>query len=179
MFVSPGCKSHSISMKTTKDILSKRKRTWTPFRVEIRKLVEKLHLSEDDFSEVPLNQWKEVKSKIWAKFSSNNNSKWIWETLSEPYASFPLNDEWLQIEELIDSSEKLWFLFNEPLHEKTKFWVYEGITRAFEKIISASGYVDEILIVSKKYEWILIINHHNILIGTGKMKERIEKRKKK
>ena len=37
---------------------------------------------------------------------------------------------------------------------------------------------DEILIISKKYEWILIINHHDIMIGTGKMKDQIEKLKK-
>ena len=90
----------------------------------------------------------------------------------------PMNYETLDLESLVDSSEKVWFLLDETVNQQTKFWIYEGTIKAFNKIFWESVWMDEILIVSKKYEWILIINHHEIIIGTGKIKNQIEKLKK-
>lgn len=164
----------------TKDrhIKSKRKRTWTDLRVEMNKLCEQLNISNDQFSEVNIKDWKEIESKIWKRFSSSNNSRWIWGSLVDDYSSIPVNYETLDLESLIDSSEKVWFLLDETVNEQTKFWSYEGTINAFMKIFGESVWTYEILIVSKKYEWILIINHHDIMIGTGKIKDQIEELKK-
>ena len=165
-------------MHKKRHIKSKSKRTWTDLRVEIKKLCEQLDISNDEFSEVNINQWNEIESKIWAKFSSSKNSRCIWETLVPPFATATINYETIKLEELIDSVEKVWFLLDETVNEQTKFWIYEGTINAFEKIFPESVWCDEVLIISKKYEWIFIINHHDIMIGTGKLKDRIEEIKK-
>ncbi|NLR95089.1 hypothetical protein HGP29_28070 [Flammeovirga sp. SR4] len=164
-------------MNKDRHIKSKRKRTWTDLRVEIKKLCEQLNLSKDEFSEVNIKEWKEIESKIWTRFTSIKNSRWIWETLVDDYSAIPVNYKTLDLESLFDSSEKVWFLLGESVNGQTKFWNYDGTIKAFNKIFWESSRTDEILIVSKKYEWILIINHHDIMIGTGKMKDQIEKLK--
>jgi hypothetical protein len=121
---------------------------------------------------------KEIESKIWTRFSSIKNSRSIWESLVDDYSAIPVNYETLDLDSLLDSTEKVWFLLDETVNEQTKFWIYEGTIKAFNQIFWESVWTDEILIVSKKYEWILIINHHDIMIGTGKIKDQIEKLKK-
>ena len=165
-------------MTKNRHIKSKRKRTWTDLRVEMKKLCEQLNISDNEFSEVSIKEWKEIESKIWTRFSSIKNSRWIWESLVDDYSAIPVNYETLGLESLLDSTEKVWFLFDETVNEQTKFWIYEGTIKAFNKIWGESVWTDEILIVSKKHDWILIINHHDIIIGTGKMKDQIEKLKK-
>jgi hypothetical protein len=162
-------------MTKIRHIKARKKRTWTNLRVEIKELSEKLNISTEDFSQVNINQWKEIESKIWQKFSTDKNSRWIWETLRDSYSAMEFDYEKLKFSELLDSTERFWILLNETVREKVKFWLYEGNIKGFDKIFWESGLTDEIIIVSKKYEWILIINHHDILIGTGKMKDRIEK----
>jgi hypothetical protein len=162
-------------MTKIRHIKARKKRTWTNLRVEIKELSEKLNISKEDFSQVNINQWKEIESKIWEKFSTNRNSGWIWETLRDSYSTMEFDYEKLKLSELIDSTERFWILLNETVNEKDKFWVYEGNIKGFDKVFWESGLTDEIIIVSKKYEWILIINHHDIFIGTGKIKDRIEK----
>ena len=165
-------------MTNNRHIKSRRKRTWTDLRVEMKKLCEQLNIQEDEFSEVNIKEWDEIKFKIWTRYSSIKSSTWIWETLIDDYSAIPVNYETLDLESILGSTEKVWFLLDETVNERTKFWIYEGTIKAFNKIFWESEYIDEILIVSKKYEWILIINHHDIMIGTGKMKDQIEELKK-
>lgn len=165
-------------MAKSKYIKSKRKRTWTDLRVEMTKIGKQLNISNNEFSEVNIAEWKEIESKIWTRFSSRKNSRWIWESLKHNYSSISINYETLDLESLIGSSEKVWFLLDETVNEQTKFWIYEGTIHAFNRIFFESVLTDEIWIVSKKYEWILIINHHDVMIGTGKMKDQIEELKK-
>ncbi|WP_420387700.1 DUF6756 family protein [Roseivirga sp.] len=161
--------------KTSKERLvkSKIKRTWTDLRVEIQKLCIALNISNDDFSEVNINEWREIESNIWTNFSSKKNSRWIWETLANSYETAPFSHNNLELEEFISPSEKVWILLDEATHEKTKFWIYEGTVRAFDQLFRESFWTYEVLIVSKKYEWILILNHHSTMIGTGILKDLI------
>jgi hypothetical protein len=47
------------------------------------------------------------------------------------------------------------------------FWLYEGRINAIISILKELSF-EEYYIVSKKLEWILCENHHNLLIGSGK-----------
>ncbi|WP_205318017.1 DUF6756 family protein [Kordia sp. SMS9] len=162
-------------MNKKRHIKPRRKKTWTDLRVEISKICGLLNISTNEFSEVNSNQWNEIEHKIWAKFSTKNDSRWIWETLKDSYSAAPIDYNDFALESLIDTSEKVWFLLDETVNEKTKFWIYEGTIKSFSKIFQESGLTDEIVIVSKKYEWIFIINHHDMMIGTGQLVDKIEK----
>jgi hypothetical protein len=39
--------------------------------------------------------------------------------------------------------------------------------KAIQTIINEACYIDELYLVSKKYDWLICINHHDILIATG------------
>ncbi|KYG75785.1 hypothetical protein AWW68_08090 [Roseivirga spongicola] len=165
-------------MSKERHVKSKKKETWTDLRAVIKRLCENLNISTDEFSELNIKEWKKIEPKIWTRFSSSKNSKWIWETLVDSYATAPVSYKTLKLENFINPTERVWFLLDDTVNEKTKFWIYEGTVKAFEKLFRESIWTDEVLIVSKKYEWILIINHHDIMIGTGKLKDRIEEYKK-
>ena len=58
-------------------------------------------------------------------------------------------------------------MLNNTVNESTKFWLYEGRVEAIQQIISECCLLDEIYLISKKYEWLLCINHHDVLYATG------------
>lgn len=67
---------------------------------------------------------------------------------------------------LIDPTEKVWLCVNESVNERTKRWFYEGLIKPIVSVLEES-FVDEVYISSKKYHWLLCINHHDVLIATG------------
>jgi hypothetical protein len=67
-------------------------------------------------------------------------------------------------------------MVNETVNGGDKFWFYEGKVKTIQTVIEASSQLDEMYLISKQYDWLLCINHHDTLIGTGtritsKMKE--------
>ena len=147
---------------------------WTDLRVEIKKLSEQLNISSSELRKVNINHWEEIEEKIWKKFSNDRKSRWIWETLRNPTYGFYVDFPQLRLTELVDHSEQVWFLLDETVNEKTKFWIYEGFIEPFCKVIWESGHFDEILIVSKKLEWLISYNHHDILVGTERKIEALK-----
>jgi len=147
---------------------------WTDLRVEIKKLSEQLNIDSSELREVNINHWQDIEEKIWKKFSNDRNSRWIWETLRNPTYGFYIDFPQLRLTELVEHSEQVWFLLDETVNEKTKFWIYEGFIEPFSRVIWESGHFDEILIVSKKLQWLISYNHHDILVGTEKKIEQLQ-----
>ncbi|GJM70089.1 hypothetical protein HMSSN036_23050 [Paenibacillus macerans] len=60
---------------------------------------------------------------------------------------------------------------------KGKHWFYEGVTRVvIENIIPELAHINEYYLISKKFDWILCENHHNVLsVSGGVMVDRITK----
>jgi hypothetical protein len=46
---------------------------------------------------------------------------------------------------------------------------YQGRVKAIRKVILESRYIDELYLASKKYDWLICINHHDAMIATGKI----------
>ncbi len=65
------------------------------------------------------------------------------------------------LHKLIPLREKVWFIA-----EEDKFWLFEGNVESIQKVL-AECYSFEYYIVSKKYEWLLCENHHDVLFGVG------------
>jgi hypothetical protein len=146
---------------------------WTPLRQEIEQIRNNLNFSEDLFKAVGLNDWKAIEDNIYKKFCKINNYKnkpgWIWnclkqETYSVKTDNFPAEI----IKELLKGESWIWFFVNETVNEKTKFWWYEGEVNPILAIINESALIDEFYLASKKYDWLLCFNHHDILISAGK-----------
>ena len=60
----------------------------------------------------------------------------------------------------------VWFLVEGTKNYTHKYWVYEGYVPEISMILNETSFND-FYIVSKKYEWLISINHHNILSLVG------------
>jgi hypothetical protein len=140
-------------------------------------------------------EWRGIEEKIYHTFCNLNSPTarpiWLWEYFKlEKYAIYSHNYPLEIVDRIVESREKVWLMLNESAAGKEllrryfpsngppegilvelgrgdKFWFYEGEIEAIQKVLFDSGYIDEIYIVSKKYEWLLCINHHDVLYATG------------
>lgn len=161
-------------MEKPRQLKSKRKESWTNLRVEIKKLSEQFGFKPDDFSEVGINQWQEIENRIRDKFASGESLHWLWERLTIPVFSKHINLHHLDIRKLIEPTEKIYFLVNETVNEKDKYWIYECNSYAIQTIIMQAVLIDEFMLVSKKYDWIVTYNHYEVLTATGDMMAKIK-----
>lgn len=147
-------------------IKSTKRPTWTKLRFELKQICEQNKISKNEFQEVKIHQWENIISGVWNKFSEKQNSRWIWETLRHESSSVKTDYSNFQFENIINREEQIWFLFG----GKLKYWIYEGTVAGLDKVFWESNWTEELIVVSKKWEWILILNHHDFLIGTGIMR---------
>jgi hypothetical protein len=167
-------------MAKSRHLKSEPNTSWTELRVEIKSISQDYGIKKEDLFEVNSLNCKSIQEKIWEKFSTDRSKAWLWESLKEKSYSIQLDSlVGFDIKNLIDQKESVWFLLNETANEGTKFWTYEGKASAIEIILNESYLLDEIIITSKKYEWVIIVNHHNYLIGTGIMIDKLKKLKLK
>lgn len=155
---------------------SKRKESWTDSRIEIRSIVKLLGIPDDRFKETDIYSWENIQKNIRTTFSTHSHSNWIWQTLKVPsYSVSPPGNPIQCFDQLIETDEKVWLLINETVREETKFWIFEGYITEIKKIIGEMCLIDEIIVVSKKYEWILLVNHHTIITVTGPLIDKLKK----
>lgn len=154
---------------------------WTNLRTDIERVRKEMNLHLEDFKPLPLSDWKEIQDKIEMVFVDRKHHKtkytWYWGNYKLDSFGIPFErDPYQQLDKLISKNELVWFFVNETVKEMTKFWFYEGHIQAIQGIIGETIGLDEYYIASKKYDWMLCVNHHDILIGTGKpMTEKLRK----
>lgn len=162
-------------MEKNRHIKSKRMETWTDSRIEVKSVIESLGIESHRFKEVDIHSWKDIENNIWSTFSNRLESCWIWESLIVPGYSVPYNNSTNKVlEKLVDRNEKVWLLINETVREKSKFWIYEGYIDEVQRVIEESYRANELIVASKKYAWILTLNHHDIITGTGEMIDKLK-----
>ncbi|MFN8145166.1 MAG: DUF6756 family protein [Bacteroidia bacterium] len=145
---------------------------WTDLRKEIEKIRKDFDLTDHQFKTLGLNDWQEIEEKVYRTFCklTNNNSRpvWLWNSFKLDTFSISVEQKSFKyLDKLIDHGETIWFFVNESVKEADKFWFYQGQIKPIQKIIAEACYIDELYLVSKKYDWILCINHHDILIASG------------
>jgi len=147
---------------------------WTPLREEIGIAQKYLHIPESEFRPLPhTTNWHELEEKIYKTFCQlehpTDRPIWLWTIFKnkEYFLDFETTS-YLFLTSLVDKEETVWFMVNETVNENEKFWFYEGKVEAIQTVFGESTYTDEIYLISKKYEWILCLNHHDCFIGSGK-----------
>lgn len=145
---------------------------WTELRKNIETIRQENKIAEDEFKPVDIHSWRQIQEKIFSTFCNIQSHKdrfnWLWDDLKLDKYSVRFDRNWLfdSLLQLIDDSEKVWLFINESVNEGTKFWFYEGQIKTIVFVLGES-FVDEVYIASKKYDWLLCINHHDVLIATG------------
>jgi len=154
---------------------------WTDLRAAIDKILERKKFCAEEFRALSTHDnWKEIENKIYNSFYNptylNQKPSFLWKDFKHDTFSVPdlkYRPEYY-LDKLINEDEKVWYLVNETINETTKYWIYEGKIKNIQMIIDEIGF-DELCIVSKKYDWLICINHHDILIATGfKMIEKLK-----
>ena len=145
------------------------KKDWTRLRSEIERVRKAFQISFDDFRELKINEWKSIEDKIEENFLSEKlpNSNWIWNNLKVESISINCKtNPFDKLDLLLDKKEKVYFFVNETVSEQTKYWYYEGRIESIMQILEEVEGFDEFYLCSKKYDWLLCVNHHDVLIGT-------------
>nr|WP_010243261.1 DUF6756 family protein [Acetivibrio cellulolyticus] len=139
-------------------------------RGEIEKLIKSLPLSYEDLHEIGKTQWASIKKNIENRFLKINyytdDLRWGWEVFKEPQFSVTFTDPAFSYFSNLIEDDVIWFVVEDY---KNKMWLYEGTKDAIiRKVIPECLNLKEYYLVSKKYEWILCENHHNVACGSGK-----------
>ncbi|WP_456062372.1 DUF6756 family protein [Capnocytophaga leadbetteri] len=154
----------------------KKENTWTSLRKEIAQLMVQLQISKEDFRPLGLEEWKAVETHIYKTFCKNQKYRryWLWEDFSEEAVAYrmPHHNPEYYLDKLIDNQEEIFFIFAES--ENCKFWFYEGKITPVLPLIGELYHYDEFYFISKKYEWLIGINHHDALIATGSKVEALD-----
>ena len=146
---------------------------WTDLRAEIEQTRHRLQLAERDFAPLPLStNWNRLEERIYHTFCQlqppTARPLWLWECFRPGAVSFGSDEEPLtQLTSLVDAEETIWLMLNETVNFGDKFWFYQGTPSAIQQVLAECCYLDEIYLLSKKYEWLLCLNHHDTLYGVG------------
>lgn len=148
--------------------------SWVFLRSEIEKARRTLGLSKQQFRPVPAAECPKIEEAIYKQFCHINHPivrpLWLWENFKHETTGVADFSEPIHIlDQLIPVEETCWLMLNETVNEKDKFWLYEGQIRPIRQLLLECAGLDEIYLVSKKYEWLLCINHHDVLYGSGKI----------
>jgi hypothetical protein len=144
---------------------------WESLRADIESIIKDNKLSTKDFNALSIHDdWKAIEEKIYHTFCKLDHPTqrpiWLWEYFKLDTFSIVVDQPYKFLDQLVDSEETVWFFVN---GDKDKFWFYEGKIKAIVTVIEESSYIDELYLASKKYQWLICINHHDDLIATGQM----------
>lgn len=147
------------------------RKDWESLRADIESIIKDNKLSTTDFKALSIyDDCKAIEENIYHTFCKLDHPKqlpiWLWEHFKMDRFSIIIDQPYKLLNQLVDSDETVWFFVN---GDKDKFWFYEGKIKAIVTVIEESSYIDELYVASKKYQWLICINHHDDLIATGQM----------
>lgn len=140
-------------------------------RAEIVGIIKDYDIPSSDFRPLGIHEsWDKIEESIYRTFCQLDHPIsrpiWLWEHFKLDTANLVSTYSYTHLDRLIDEKEEVWFFLN---GYKDKFWFYEGKIKAIQKVIAESSHIDELYIASKKYEWLISINHHDCLSTTGRL----------
>ena len=142
------------------------KREWPGLRAEIAGIIKEEKIAETQFRALGVHEnWDVIEEKILATFcDSIQRPVWLWEHLKLASSSFRVAHPEDYLTGLILPDEDIYFFINDT---NDKFWFYEGRIDVVVSVIGERTLIDEMYFSSKKYEWLICINHNDFLISTG------------
>ena len=138
---------------------------WTPLRKEISKICQDLNIPEERFKELSIHDWQSIQENIFNKFNDSNGKRLKGDTYAiQILYNYPFD----QLLTLVGNEEKVWLFLDETVRERNKFWFYQGYIKDIVTILGETTQSDEVFVASKKYEWLLHVNHHDYIIASGR-----------
>jgi len=142
---------------------------WEDLRADIDHIIKAQNLSQTEFRSLDIHSdWETIEESIYHVFCKLDHPTqrpiWLWEYFKLDTFGVTNEQPFKYLSKLVDNDESVWFFVN---GDKDKFWFYEGKINSIVTVIEESSYIDELYIASKKYNWLICINHHDDLIATG------------
>lgn len=145
--------------------------TWSTLRGDVAKACEELNI---EMGPLGLSEWEDIETKILETFCHQKDYKskpvWLWNALKVDAYSVFKEQPIETLIHLVEPKQNIYLVLDETINETTKHWYYEGDIHSICKLLNIENkvFVNEICLVSKKYDWLLCINHHSCLIAAGK-----------
>ncbi|MCC2545502.1 hypothetical protein LJY25_03530 [Hymenobacter sp. BT175] len=146
---------------------------WSDLRVEIEQARQALQLAEQDFAPLSITtDWRELEERVYQTFCElfhpTVRPLWLWEHFKPgAYALVCEQNPLAFLTSLIDPGEVVWLMLNEMVKGKDKFWLYQGTPHAIYQVLADCYSLDEVYLISKKYAWLLCLNHHDVAFALG------------
>jgi len=140
-------------------------------RDRINFITKELQLAEEDFQLVRLTKYRQILISILERFTSlkaNQINNWWWNFFLEPTRTYYPENVFETLPLLIDERKTVYFIIEDERKVKESFWLYEGKLPAIIAVLKELSF-EEYYIVSKKLDWIICENHHNLLIASGEI----------
>lgn len=138
---------------------------------EIQKAIETLNLPPLAFRHLPCDEGERIYRGALRHFVGEGEPRWWWKHFATSASvNFASGDGWRHIPNLVpDANESVWFIAED---DSLPFYpVFEATPTAISAVIGAC-YGFEYYIVQKSFEWLLCENHHDRMIGVGKVVEK-------
>ncbi len=144
-------------------------------RKDIEKTIKKFSLNRDRIFEVSKQNYKQILQKIEETFVFHGETI-HWANMGYYNPKFPVwcvdcrdNPSWFEnLNKIIPNPKNtVYVLFEEIGRQRPKYWVFEMYLEELNVILSES-IVNDYYIISKKYDWLISENHHNIVSFVGK-----------
>jgi hypothetical protein len=134
---------------------------------DIDEACQKLRIPAADFSPLPFTtNWHQLEERIYQAFcniAGKGRPRWLWEKYKNEWYGLSLKDYPDNIlDQLVPNSETVWFM----AYDGDNFFFYQGKVKAIQQVLFECS-PDEYYLINKKYEWLLNVNHHDYLTGTG------------
>jgi len=127
---------------------------------------------EPKVEQVSLHRYQAILQRVSSQFTTlgqnANKTRWWWEHLTNPITTLQPYDPVETLRLLIPANEQVWFIAEDWSHTKSdgQFWLYESTIESISKLVNASR-TFEFYVVSKKYSWLVCVNHHGYVIASG------------
>jgi hypothetical protein len=136
--------------------------------------VRELALSSESFRQVSPSQWEPVLKTIFERFANTSDTDvaWLWQHLKNDGVSFQNQNGLNYIGSLFEPNSKIWVVFED--WDRTKkngnYWLFEGNYGTAVDVLNNMHGI-EYYIVDRKFNWMIMENHHDVLMAVGEPAE--------
>ncbi|MCL2353652.1 MAG: hypothetical protein FWC69_03375, partial [Defluviitaleaceae bacterium] len=145
-------------------------------RYEIEKTVKEHQIDRNHFFEVSKQSYQQIIKKIEAKFiqKSKHSDGIHWANLgryrSELKCTFIAMKDWnswmKELPDIIPVSDTFVYALFEKVGYN-KYWLYEAQIQELITVLNESTLWGDFYIVSKKYDWLISLDHHDCISYVG------------
>jgi hypothetical protein len=144
---------------------------WENLRADIERIIKDHDFSPADFKALSIyDDWKAIEERIYHTFCNLDHPTqwpvWLWKHFKLDTFSISVDQPYQLLDQLVPLDDTVWFFVN---GSNDKLWFYEGKIKAIMTVLENGSCIDEFYVASKKYQWLVCINHHDNLIVTGQM----------